>query len=160
MFQYAIELDPNLSLVYFEKAFLKKKRGDHNGALEEFQALLELDNDYFYEALFWRGMTKKFNGDLSGAILDMDLSISLQPSSAELYKHRANIYTLSEQYFLAINDYTKAIELQENYAEAYYNRGLTYLLLNDPSSACYDLNKSKELGYERASEKLKYFCVD
>ncbi|MEM9822491.1 MAG: tetratricopeptide repeat protein, partial [Bacteroidota bacterium] len=80
------------------------------------------------------------------------------PSNAALYVNRGNLQLVFGFSQKAIQDYTRAIHLDRQYAEAYYNRGLSHLLLFDSVSACTDLEQSAELGYDRALEKIKYFC--
>ncbi|MEM8909840.1 MAG: tetratricopeptide repeat protein, partial [Bacteroidota bacterium] len=75
-----------------------------------------------------------------------------------LYKNRGNLHLLFGAHFKAIADYTKAIQLDDQFAEAYFNRGLANFLAYNKIAGCSDLSQSEALGFERATEKRRYFC--
>jgi tetratricopeptide (TPR) repeat protein len=156
----AIHLQENLTEAYFDRALVRKARGDKEGALQDYNAVIQKTEGAYLEAYLNRGLTRKMLGDYGGALADLDKAILNFPDRPDLYKNRGNIYLLFGDYFRAVMDYTKAIELDSDYAEAYYNRGLAHILLLDPASGCQDLSDSAQLGYARAEEKIKYFCVD
>jgi tetratricopeptide (TPR) repeat protein len=156
----AIQLQENLTKAYFDRALVRKARGNKEGALEDYDAIIQKTEGAYLEAYLNRGLTRKMLGDFGGALADLDKAILNFPDRPELYKNRGNIYLLFGDYFRAVADYTEAIELDDQYAEAYYNRGLAHILLLDPASGCQDLSDSAQLGFERAEEKMKYFCVD
>lgn len=156
----AIDLQADLTKAYFERALVKKSLDDKEGALEDYNKVIDLRGDYYLEAYLNRGLTRKMLGDFTGALADLNRVIEEQPRNALLYKNRGNLHFLFGNYNDAINDYTRAIFQDRNLAEAYYNRGLARFLMYDNVEACMDLAKSEHLGYERAQEKRKYFCVD
>jgi hypothetical protein len=57
-----------------------------------------------------------------------------------------------------LQDYDQAIQLDPEYAEAYHNRGITKLLTYKDQSGCEDLETSAKMGYDKAQEKIPYFC--
>ncbi len=156
----AIQLEEDLTKAYFERALLRKELADKEGALEDYDKIIELKADDYLEAFLNRGLTKSMLGDFHGALADLDKAIEEFPKNALLYKNRANIYLLFGYHQKAIADYTKAIQLDPFFAEAYYNRGLTHLKVFDLRSGCRDLKQSQNLGLERASEKLRFFCLE
>ncbi len=154
----AIEQQADLTKAYFDRALVKKSLGDKEGALEDYNKVIDMRGEYYLEAYLNRGLTRKMLGDFNGALADLDKVIEEQPRNGLLYKNRGNLHFLFGNYNKAINDYTRAIFQDQNFAEAYYNRGLARFLVYDNTEACMDLTKSKQLGYERAEEKLRYFC--
>ena len=156
----AIHLEENLTKAYFDRAIVRKTLADKEGALEDYDKIIELKGDDYLEAFLNRGLTKSMLGDFHGALSDFNKAIEQYPDNASLYKNRANVYLLFGYPSKAIADYTKAIQLDPFFAEAYYNRGLTHLKSYDLRSGCRDLKKSQELGFDRASEKLRFFCLD
>ncbi|MCB0621443.1 MAG: tetratricopeptide repeat protein [Saprospiraceae bacterium] len=154
----AIELDPTLHKAYFDRALVRQTRGDAQGAVNDYSLALENGGAAFLSAYRHRGITRKLMGDYSGALQDLDLALEVQGKRADLLNARGIIYLLSGAYAQAIDDLTAALRLDETLAEVYYNRGIAYLLMYDPVSACDDLRISAELGYERANQKLRYFC--
>ena len=157
----AIQLNSEMTKAYFDRALLYKKLGEKERAIEDYNQVLKIQGKSFYsQALLNRGLTKKMAGDFEGALADLNHIIEEYPDNAELYKNRGNLYLLFNYHNLALADYTKAIQLDPNFAEAYYNRGLTHLILLDNYSGCQDLKESATLGYERANEKIAFFCVE
>ncbi len=156
----AISLQSDLSKAYFERALLSKKLGDAEAALVDYEKVIELNGDNYIQAFVNRGLTKKMLGDYNGAIMDIEKAIEEFPYNAELYKNRGNLNLIFGLKLKAIDDYTRALELDRDFAEAYYNRAIAHLQLFDRVSACFDLEKSIELGYERAIEMQAYFCSE
>lgn len=105
------------------------------------------------------GIQKKIEGDILGALNDIDAAIELNPENmAMLYKLRGNIYLLLKEYYAAEDDYTIAIQLQPEFMEALHNRGIARLLGNKRIDACLDFENSHRLGFEPSGEPLKYLC--
>lgn len=157
----ALSYDPKMLKAYFHKAVLHKMLEAPKAALDMYE-LLEDKDQLAYEMHVNLAITKKLMGDPNGAMEHIDEAIDLQNKDDEnpaLYKLRGNIYVLINDYPRAIEDYNKAIELDNNFAEAYFNRGMAQILHSNRADACYDLQKSMELGYLKATEKMKYFCV-
>lgn len=158
-FDQALELENDLTKAYFDRALLHKKSGNPAAAIEDYDKVLALRGDAYLEAYINRGLARKTLGDYAGALADLNKAIEEFPQRATLYNHRGNLHLLFGYHNRALEDYTQAIQLDNNYAEAYYNRGLTHFVVYDEVSGCFDLEKSETLGYERAGEKRKYFCV-
>lgn len=156
----AISLQPDLTIAYLQRASLYKVQGDLNAALADYNQILNESDDLFSAILINRGLTRKMAGDFPGALADFNWVLENMPAEARLYKNRANLYLLFGFTNLAITDYTEAITKEANFGEAYYNRGLAHLLRYDPLTACYDLEKSAELGFEKAAEMQRFFCVE
>ena len=157
-FQSTTLYKPNLSKAYFDRALVLKKTGDWIGAIQNYNAVIELKGKDHVEALLNRGLTYKQMGELHDALMDLDAAIRLSPNKATLYKNRANIHLLNANYRHAIADYTQAIELESDLKEAWYNRALTHLIMLDNVSACHDLRESKDLGYPIPDEIEAYSC--
>ena len=156
----AISLQNDLTKARFDRALLLKANGQREAAIKEYDEIIEMRGGDYLEAYLNRGLTRKMTGDFSGALEDLTRVIRLDPTNPEVYKNRANLYLLYGYAVQAVHDYTNAIDLDAEYAEAYFNRGLAQFLLHDKASGCYDLDKAATLGYERAVEKQKYFCVE
>lgn len=155
----AIGLQENLTKAYFERAMLMKQLGKKEKALEDYDMILKLEGKNYMEALVNRGLTKKMMGDFGGAMSDLNQAVEAFPDAPDLRKNRGNIHLLLGAPRKSIDDFTKAIQLKDDYAEAYYNRAIAFFIIYDKISACADLEKSIELGYARAVEMKKYFCI-
>ena len=110
-------------------------------------------------SIWEQSLEKKLAGDISGAYTDLRTVFDRLPQpEALLYDLRGSMHFLMEDYYKAVNDYSQAILLEPNVAEYYFNRGVARLFTYNRSAACEDLEKSKDLGYERSEDKLRYFC--
>ena len=93
-------------------------------------------------AYITRGLQRKVEGDWLGAHQDLEQALILHDqSSPELLNARGNLFLIFGKYNRAIEDYTLAIKLD-----------------NDNAAACFDLERSAELGSQKAEERLPYFC--
>jgi tetratricopeptide (TPR) repeat protein len=85
------------------------------------------------------------NGDLDGAIADLNEAIRLDPELAEAYCDRGWRFFQKSMYDAAFADFNKTIEMNPNYALAYNNRGVACSQLRDFDSAITDWMKTLEL---------------
>lgn len=125
----------------------------------EYRHFIEQHPDESLAKLLERSIEKKLEGDLLGALLDVESVIgrSAEPQ-ADLYSLRGNIFLMMEDYQKAVDNYDRAIQLAPNEANYYFNRALAKLFTYDRSAACIDLEASNRLGHTPSLEKLKYFC--
>jgi len=122
------------------------------------------------DALEKRCSAKETKGDFKGAIEDIDKRIKLEPANPEVYFERGYCDLMTFDWENAIRDYGKAIHLDSTYEDAYAGRGLAKLnALSekgdvDPdgiekASACSDLRKAKQLGFD-ADGLIRAFCEE
>ncbi len=156
----AIYHQADLTKAYFERAIVRKSKGDYKGALADYENVIARTGQNYVEAIHNRGLTRKMLGDFNGALSDLNFALRKYSDDALLYNNRGNIFVLLGYHQRAIKDYSKAIELNPDLAEAYYNRGLAYLIIQNRDYGCADLSYSAGLGYQEAKEKKKYFCAD
>ncbi|MFK7906078.1 MAG: tetratricopeptide repeat protein [Chitinophagales bacterium] len=154
----AIELRSDLTKAYFERALVSNALENPTDALKDYDKIIDLKGKEYMEAYLNRGLTLKFLGDYNGALNDLNKVVKNTPDNAEVYKNRANLYLLFGRYEQSIKDFSKAILLNDGLAEAYHNRAVAYFIIHEDDKACMDLEKSNELGFELAVEKIKFFC--
>lgn len=158
-FSKAIKLRPDLTKAYFERAAILKSMGENQLAIDDYNEVIS-QNGYKYEQAYLnRGLTKKMQGDFSGALTDLNLIIDDYPQDPYLYKNRGNLQLLFGSVRQGISDYTDAIRYKPDFAEAYFNRGIAHFITYDRVSGCSDMEKSTSLGYPRAEEFIRYFCA-
>jgi tetratricopeptide (TPR) repeat protein len=125
----------------------KEKRGDYNGALNDYNQSI-LQSPTYSEAYKNRGILKyRYLNDISGAIADYSKAIELNPKSPYAYDHRGYLQANKlNNVRTALADFNKAIELDPKFFWAYYNRGvLKDRKLNDLAGALADYNRVIEL---------------
>jgi tetratricopeptide (TPR) repeat protein len=92
-----------------------------------------------------RGIVRKAQGDLDGALMDYTEAIRLKPDYAIAYFNRGNICKDKGDLNQAIKDYTETLRFDPNYRAAYYNRGTTRHEVGDLNGAIKDLSESIRL---------------
>ena len=100
--------------------------------------------------------------DYSGALGDVDLSITRVPTIGEAYVNRGAALLNLNRPREALVDLNKAIDLGLDKVHlAYYNRGVAKEKLNDTHGAYEDYRKALELDptFTMAAEELKRFSV-
>jgi tetratricopeptide (TPR) repeat protein len=156
----AIEWQPGLTPAYLQRAGLYNLSGLYTKAVDDYSRAVAQSDVLQQEVLIKRGLSRKLAGDFQGALADLNRALDKGDQQAFVYKNRANLHLFFGFTNLAIADYTAAIEKNGYFMEAYYNRGLAHLLRYDPLTACYDLERSAELGFEKAAEMQRFFCIE
>jgi tetratricopeptide (TPR) repeat protein len=93
------------------------------------------------EAYFNEGMECYLKGDLSGAIINWSLTISINPEDPNTYYSRAVVKDALFTWKAALNDYDKALELAPGFIGALINRGNLKLENGDNEGALDDYNR-------------------
>ncbi|MDR2802885.1 MAG: tetratricopeptide repeat protein [Treponema sp.] len=75
------------------------------------------DKDYYYERANWR----VYNGDLAGAIADLNTVIKFTPNDSNVYNARGLIYEKCGDYTAARADFEYALRLNPSSSEAVHN---------------------------------------
>lgn len=154
----AIGLNPTMNNAYFERALVKKKLGDIEGAIIDYSNIINRTEHSFLAAYFNRAICYKEIGKLTDALNDLEEVLVYQSDDPMPWKVRGNIHLLAGRYNQAIADFTKAIDLNSELGTAYFNRGVAHLLNHNRMTACTDFERSANEGYERALDKQSSFC--
>ena len=113
-------------------------------ALSTFNHIIRIDEDN-WEAWYYRGLTKFYQGDRVGSERDFDRAISLQPNLAELYLYRGIVRDYRGNNYGALEDFNRGVELKPDNAGLLYSRGTTYLRLNNFSRSIEDFDRAIKL---------------
>lgn len=159
MLNQSIYHNANFSKAYFDRASLNKKMGAIDEAIEDYDKVIYLAEDYFEEAVLNRGLTYSMVGDYNKALVDIEKAMKIDPNNLELLENRANIYMIQGKIDRALEDYNAIIE-KENTPENLYNRALAYFLQYDLEKGCVDIEKSAATGYEPAEKRRIDFCTE
>lgn len=151
----AIALQEDLAAAYYDRAQLEGGQQ----AIDDYDAAIAFLPEPFMQGYLNRGLTRKMLGDFGGALADFDRVIEIEGPTPELLQVRGGLYLVYGLYNKALLDYTNAIQQNPDLPEIWYNRGIAHLLNGDGISACHDLRKSAEMGFDKAAEKVRYFCV-
>jgi tetratricopeptide (TPR) repeat protein len=105
----AIQLNPNLSEAYYNRALLKEIIGDTQGAITDYTDVIKRDKGDD-RPLNNRGLLKQAEGDLNSAIEDFNGAIAVNPNAYNAYANRGLVHTLRGQPALARRDFRTALE--------------------------------------------------
>ena len=81
------------------------------------------------------------------AFAEVSKAIQIDPSVAEYYTFRGQLYRLKSDVPNAVADYSKSIELNPNNGEVYYFRAICYLFIKEYDKARKDVAEAQRLGY-------------
>ena len=95
-----------------------------------------------FEAYFNRGIMRRENGDLDGAIQDYDLAIQINPNQVQTYNNRGNARRDTGDLEGAMSDYDTAIRIKPNAARVLINRGIVRRIQGDLDGALADFIKA------------------
>ena len=130
-FSKAIELNPNVSDIYFYRGKTKQ---------------LSLN---VQKGVNWN------NIDIS-SLEDLNKAIELSPNKSEPYSYRGGSYFLLKKYSLALQDWNKYIELEPDDESGYCNRAYVKFEMEDYQGAKQDY----ELGMKIANNEESYLSKE
>jgi tetratricopeptide (TPR) repeat protein len=122
----------------------KKKQGDFDGALTDYEKAIEL-HPQSAEAYNNRAGIKRAKGRLDEALADYNKAIELDPALGVAYGNRGLVRKARGDSASALADYDKAIELNPDLVRVYNNRGELRRANGDLDGALADYNKAIEL---------------
>ena len=140
------------------------KRGyEFDSKLDGYGALFDHDNpklpnlDKSQEDVYFdKGMDCYNSGDLSGAIINWSLVLTINPNVPDAYYSRAIVKYELHTWKASISDYDKAIELAPDYTSAIMNRGTVKDENGDYDGALEDYKRALELEPNNA---MTYFNI-
>lgn len=131
----SIKIKPNKT-AYIVRALAKIKLEDYQGVISDCSKCLTLKTKPDFETF---GYDLKFDGTNVQGI-------------------RGYCYLKLSNYEKALVDFNAAIKEDASDGQYFYFRAITKFNLNQKISACDDLSKAGELGFEAAYESIKQYC--
>jgi tetratricopeptide (TPR) repeat protein len=140
---------------YYFSGVAKASEGDLNGAIAEFNRLIQL-NPKDEIAYYNRGLLEANKGDFDIAIADFNHAIQLKPTFARAYNDRGSVKAAERDIDGAIADFNYAIQLSPQFVQAYLNLGSAKANTEDFDGAIADFNYAVRLDPDsvQAFEKL------
>jgi Tfp pilus assembly protein PilF len=120
-FSSAIDLKEDFALAYHERAGLKKKKGDLQGAHFDYQTAIACQ-PRFPLAYNNRGSVKILLGDYEGAIADYSQALEQDPEMAIALSNRGYAYYYMGDMEHALQDFDAAIALDKSLPDAVLNK--------------------------------------
>ena len=147
LFTELLDINPGLSQGYNFRGIARRKIGEIDLAIEDYNMALHLNKNYV-EALN-RGVALDKKGDHDLAISDFTQAIDIDSNNAHTYNNRATAYSNKGEYNLTLEDCTRAIQVDNKMADAYVNRGVAKVLLGLNDDAEADFESASNLGFDR-----------
>ncbi len=136
IFTTALDLNPNSSSAYLNRAIAKQSLGQLDAATQDFQRALLLNPDLIQARTALASIYQE-KGDVQHAVEEFTKIIEVQPS-IDAYANRATAYAQLGQHELAIQDYTWLIEKIRDAPFAYYGRAKSKRALGDDAGFLED----------------------
>lgn len=140
----AIKLQPRMSGLYINRAFLKYSLDDYFGAMADYDYAIELD-PLNAVALFNRGLLLAEVSANDKALNDFTKVLDLNPDDYRALYNRAVIYGKKGEYKSAIDDINRVINAFPDFPGALYLRGEFMRSSGDLYSAKRDFDKAYDL---------------
>lgn len=147
-----IELDPNNIDAYRNRANVREELGDKQGALEDYNQMIQINNLDDYDRVLGyekRADFKNKLGDKQGALQDYNSAIQINPTSISLFRRRAEIRYETGNNQGALEDLNEIYKLSPpRNADDYFNRGLNRAKYGDKKGGLQDLNTAIQLNFK------------
>jgi tetratricopeptide (TPR) repeat protein len=150
----AVELDPGLVMLYYNRALLRMDREDHEGVIADTSQVIasypDFDGPYLTRAQAYLNIE-----NFEHALADAHKAHEINPEDGRglFYMGLAAYYLM--RYNEAAEFLTQSIELLSDPAAAYYYRGLVYLESDQPELGEADLRSAAENGLLEAHDALE-----
>lgn len=95
--------------------------------------------------LYEKAIESRNNFKYDQAIEELSRAIQLDPTVAEYYTMRGELYRNKSDLTQAISDYSKSIELDPNNWEVYYFRAISYMFTKEYDKSWDDVHKAQSL---------------
>jgi len=145
---------------FISVGYKKRKAGDINGALEDYNFALRANPDDG-SSYYWRAQVLVDAKDLKSAYRDLKRSIQLDPNNFDAYHLMDWVLAQSSGWDEVIDYWGKYIALNPKSDKAYLERGGAYFRKGDVVSAVADAKKAADLGslegkqvYERYKNRV------
>ena len=149
-FNKAIELNPNFINAIFNRALMKDKIGDFNGAINDYTKVIE--KEPAWDAFLYRGLSYRRAMKFNMAIEDFTKVIEIKPNDIGAFLQRAALKQNLGNHASAIEDYSEALKINPKLEIAYYLRGFSKYSIKDFKGAILDFSEALKINpqYEDA----------
>ena len=140
----ALRLRPNLPEAHINFGAALSKRGDFDGAAEQYRAALQADaeNPDAHEGL---GVVLTEKGQFEGALANLAAAAKSKPGDADAHYNLGRLHGLWGHPDLAIAEFAQAVRLQPENAAAHFNLGTAYAAQERFSQACDEFREALRL---------------
>ena len=131
---------PTIALPYSNRGLAKKRAGDLEGAMADYNAAIQANPGY-PTGFLNRGNLYFLQKKPDLAIKDQNRAIELDPNNYLAYANRGAALASAGQYDQALTDFNKSLSLQPNFQDGLSNRALTYYTMGNNQAALNDVEQ-------------------
>jgi tetratricopeptide (TPR) repeat protein len=132
------------SKAYIGKARIKQAMNDFQGAMDDFNTSLAYLPSY--DAYLDRAVLKIEQGDIPGALNDLDKATLLNPLSVGSFINKGGIFYQTGNYTEALNNFDHVLQIDPQNSKAYIGKGQIKQAMNDIQGALNDFNTALSFG--------------
>jgi serine/threonine protein kinase/Tfp pilus assembly protein PilF len=136
-FHQALQKDPNLKLLYYQRANTWYALGRYEEAIADYTQALKQNPEHL-DAFLNRGNSKKQQGKLEEALEEYQNLLEKNPQFFEAYLNSALIFFEQKKYTEALSYLEKASPLSPESPDLFFNRGRIREALGDREEALKD----------------------
>lgn len=146
----ALELDPELTAAYYNRANARTRAGEYDGALSDYDRALALQ-PHDADALNNRGMLHLYHASYGDALSDFNAALSIDPSDTTVMVNRGLAQLHGGDPAAALVDFQSAAALDNTDAAAHYGAAQAAAALENRSESLRYLSRAFEIdpGYAR-----------
>ncbi|MDF1664733.1 MAG: tetratricopeptide repeat protein [Planctomycetota bacterium] len=122
-YKRALEIDPKLSIAYYNRAGTLSSLGDKRGSLEDYNKAIKF-RPRFAQAFVNRGILMRSLKRYDEALEDFSYAIQANSKLPQAYFNRGMLYYLKKDNKRAMSDLSEAIKFKSRYSKAYHSRGI------------------------------------
>ena len=161
LFRRVVEVAPGSALAYSNYGLELAKRGDHSGAIEQYEKAIQADPNYV-QSYVNLGNALKETGKPEEALEQYRKALDINPNYADAQVAAANIAAEHGDADAALQEYTKVLESDPDNAEAHYNLGLVFSRQGKIDDAVKHFERAVELNpdFDKAHHNLATIALD
>ncbi len=153
-----IRMNPYEIDYYVQKADLLFKMEYYDEAQKLSSSILEVKPNN-PDVLYLNSKACFRNKDYHTALKKINQAFE-QKSNKEFFELRGDIYSATNTYKYAVQDYSMFLDIYPRSGEVYNKKGIARYRLGDKKGACSDWIKGKRYGSYNAAENLDKYCLD
>ncbi|RHJ95262.1 serine protease [Parabacteroides bouchesdurhonensis] len=150
---------PEAATFVLERVDLRMRLMQYKEAIDDYNLYFNLMggkvSDSFY---YYREQAKFRQGDLAGALADIQMAIKMKPQDSNYYAEEASVYVRMQTYDKALESIDKALKIAPDFAACYRLKGVCFIRQEKKAEACEAFQKAKELGDPVADKLIKEHC--
>ena len=156
-FDKAIALSPSNTNYYMLKSASEMAIGYHKAAIKTLSRVIMIDSSLI-EAYLFIGDSYYELKNLNLAEQYYSLYLAKNETNYTVYRKRADVRFLTNNFKEAIEDYTVVLNLHHQHPGCYYKRGVAHLKLGNHVKGCEDFQVASEMGYSMSREIVETHC--